>query len=362
MQRMPSNGFGRGTRALWPAWRTGMAPWAWTELLGTASLSGVTPTVTTGLLGNGGGGLIERINAWNSFCAVGNSIYIAGMGGHGDYWGNEAYQLNLSANTPAWVILSQPTPTASVTFLTPHYADGRPTSCHLYYSLWAYGTQVIRVGGYAGSDNVFTNPATDVYDLTINDWVAASTYADMPASAFGWAQCMDSRDGTIYAAASSNLYKRNVTTGAWTQLAVFPDNGSATSYGGTALDTKRNQIVIFRDAYQTASGGLRYDIAGNAFTKITFTGASSLTVVAVVGNSAWYDSGLDKFILKSPTADAVYLIDPVTWGVTVLTTAGGSAIATSTNGPYNKFVQAPNFGGYAYQPNDSSNVWFLANQ
>lgn len=352
----------------WPAWRQGMAQWEWKELAGTAAFSGAKPTDTRYGAASG------RLDAWNGFAASGKSVYIAGMGGHADYSGNEAYKLDLSVASPSWAMLREPSAWEDRLTNVAYFADGRPNSAHLYYSLWCIGNEIIRVrndshweGGQTGDRKCVA------FDLLVNDWTCATAYAgagttwpDSPNGTTGLAVCKHPDTDEIYVVGATHLHRRNPTTGVWTQLAALADNGSAAYYRASAVDTTRNRLVIFGDSYDTPLGGILYDIAGNSFSTIAFSSddanASAQAIASSGGQSAWYDATLDRFIVKTGTGDDVYLVHPTTWVVTAQSTTGGGSIVDAVNGVLNKFVHVPELGGIFYQPRHSSNGWFLATE
>lgn len=351
-----------------PAWRNALTQWQWVELAGTAAFSGAKPTDTRY------GADSSRLDAWNGFAVSGQAVYIAGMGGHADYSGNEAYKLDLSVAVPSWVMLREPSAWEDRITNVAYFADGRPNSAHLYYTLWAVGGNIIRCGNYShweGGQSV--DQETVEFNLTENDWTCATGYAgpsstwpDAPVTGIGRTHCQDPRDETIYAAGQAHLYKRNPTTGVWAQLAAFPDNGSATNYRASAIDTTRNRLVIFGDAYRVPTGGLLYDITTNTISRIEYNSTDSNATAELIaergGQSAWFDESIDRFIVKTTNTNKVYLVHPTTWEVTEQATTGGSAITNAVNGVFNKFVQVPDLGGIFYQPNHASNGWFLATE
>lgn len=350
-----------------PAWRNALARWQWAQLSGTSEFSEVTPTT------NPGGAYRGRLDAWNGFTAKDSAVYTAGMGGHTDYAGNEAYKLDLSVASPAWVILRQPTPAAYLTYGTQasnapyclQEPDGkiRPSSAHLYYALHAIGNELIRTdNGSQWGDGNSSDDKCVAFDLSTNDWRPPGTYPDSPAGPYATARCIDPRDNTIYYAGSTHLHKRHPTTGVYTQLASWPENATAVYYRASAVDTTRNKVVFFGNAYIPSNGGLVYDITSGTMSAITFSGTGVSNVVAQSGHSAWYDSGLDRFLVKTDSGSTIYTVNPVTWECAVLSTTGGSSITNAANGVFNKFVYVPSLGGYYYQPNHASNGWFLASE
>lgn len=351
-----------------PAWRNALAQWQWVELTGTAAFSGAKPTDTRYGAASG------RLDAWNGFAASGKSVYIAGMGGHADYSGNEAYKLDLSVASPSWAMLREPSAWEDRLTNVAYFADGRPNSAHLYYSLWCVGNEIIRVrndshweGGQSGDRECVA------FDLLVNDWTCATAYAgagttwpDSPNGTIGMSICKHPSTDELYVVGATHLHRRNPTTGVWTQLVAIPENGSATYYGASAVDTTRNRVVFFRDGYRPPLGGFMYDITANTIVRIEFNSADSNATAQLVssagGQSAWYDASIDRFVVKTGAGDKVYLVHPTTWAVTEQATTGGSTIANAANGVFNKFVQVPDLGGIFYQPNHASNGWFLATE
>ena len=353
---------GREGPSTLPAWRQAMSPWEWVELSGTAAFSGEQPDVTTGL-----GGLDGRLNAWNGLCAVGTKVCSAGAGGHADYAGNEAYSIELNADAPAWGILRQPTPAADLLTDSAYYADGRPSSSHTYYNLHGLlaRNRVFRVGNGSqwGGGNSMDRELV-AFRLDTNDWDTADTWPDAPTASYALATCQNLATGDIYVSGETHLHRLNADDMTWGQVAPWLDNSSAVYYAASAVDTTRDRVVFFADAYQTAAGGLVCDIAGGTFSKIAFTGtpAADAAVIGPAGNTAWFDPVLDRFILKSRIGDDVYLVHPTTWAITAQITTGGATITNATNGVFNKFVAVPALGGIFYQPNHASNGWFLATE
>lgn len=356
-----------------PAWRNTLARWQWYEIPGTINFSGVLPTTIPG------GSDAGRLNAWNGFAASGSAVYTAGMGGHTDYAGNEAYKIDLNSSSPTWTILRQPTPAAYLIQGTignsqPLYAlepDGkrRPSSGHLYYSLHVVGDEIIRTdNGSQWGDGNANDDKCFAFDLTTNDWRPDGTYPNSPSGAYSTARCKDPRDGTIYYAGSSGLYKRNPSTGVYTLIGPWAENETSVYYRASAVDTLRNRVVFFGDAYRPSNGGIMFDLTSNARTAITFSGTGVSSVVAQSGHSAWYDTGLDRFLVKTDTGSTIYSVNPTTFEVSLLSTTGGSSILNAVNGVFNKFVYVPDLRGYFYQPQHTStgvagsNAWFLASE
>ena len=335
-------------------------PWQWLEL-STANLSVVAPPNTSAGFSYRAG----RVDAWNGMAALGTSVYMAGVGGHADWAGNEAYRCDLAAANPVWTMLNQPTPDASIRTDVTHYADGRPTSSHTYYSLHgdALRGKIFRFGiGSAWGSGNFQRPNVDAFDLARNDWDAANTWPSVPeAISYAKSQVQHPLTGDTYVVGASYLWRFTRASGSWARLAALPNNGSAAYYRAAVLDTRRNAIVILGDHYRQPAGVLIYDIAANTWANNrSLSGAQAATVTAQAGHAAHYNAAVDRYIVKTNVAGQVIAVDPVTLEATVLATTGGTNVPQAVNGVFGKFVAMPQLGGYAYQPNGSAKLWFLA--
>jgi hypothetical protein len=343
-----------------PAWRTALAPWQWVELA-SADLSTVSPTAVPG---GGIGARTSRIDAWNGITAVGGKVCMAGVGGHADWAGNEGYECDLLAESPTWTMLNQPSANADIRVDVTHYADGRPTSSHTYYALHAdpVRNKIFRVGvGSAWGSGNFQARTVDSFNLTTNDWDAA-TWPSVPESlSIALAQCQNPVTGDIYACGVTRLWRFNLAAGTWTQLALIPNSGSATYYRSSLVDPVRNRVIVLGNAYATPAGILVYDIAAGIWSTATLTGAQASTVAAQTGDVAYYDAQLDKYLMF-PGGSTVIEIDPVTLGTSLRGTSGGGAMLDSINGVFQKIVYVSELKGYAYQVRGASKLWFLASE
>jgi hypothetical protein len=348
-----------------PAWRTAMSAWQWVELP-LAHLAVIGPAITPGL-SLGGGYRSARIDAWNGMTSLGTSIYMAGVGGHADYAGNEGYQCDLAQSAPQWVMLSEPTPDSEVTLNTTHYKDGRPTSSHTYYSLFtdSLRNKVFRFGiGSGYGDGNFNRPTVDAFDLTKNDWDAANTWASVPESiGLGKAQTQHPITGDVYVLGDTKLWRFNRSNATWTQLAEIPQNGTAGYYRASMVDTTRNRLVILGDRYKTPTGILIYDMANNTWSNDqTLKGSYAAQTAAETGNVGYYNAETDTYLVKTSEAGQVLEVEPDTLTTKLVATTGGDGVPNAANGVFGKFVAVPALGGYAYQPTGNARMWFLASK
>lgn len=344
-----------------PAWRRTMAQWEWKELAGT-SLSLTSPTTITG---SPYGALVGRMDAWNGIAANGTRLYLAGSGGHTDWAGNDAYSLDLGAGSPgAFVLDREPTAGAYIQQDVAYYDDGRPISSHTYYSLHFDPTRnkLFRMGvASAWGDGNHQFATVDAFDYTTGDWDAAGTWDSFPLTLdYARSMARDASNGNVYVVGPVYLYRWNVADGSITQLAAIPNGGDAAYYRASLVDHVRGKFIVFGDAYDTPTGILVYDIAGNTWDSskaVSGTGAS--TVAAASAHAAHYDADADAYIVKTNIGDDVYSIAPITYAVSAITVSGDTPV-NAVNGVFQKFVYMPDLGGFSYLPRHSANVFFLA--
>lgn len=367
-QALPVIGGEISASATWPAWRRSMSRWEWRQIPGT-DLSIVAPNPSVP------GALSARIDAWNGLAADvrANRLFSAGNGGHADYSGNEVYEVDLSVDTPQWRMLIAPSSTddilaSNVTkgIYNDYYRDGRPASTHTYYALQFLASRnaifKFGAGSLWGTGNE-SNWKTDAFSLNNNDWQPAGTWPDVSDTRNGViasSTCMNPATEEVYVAAPVQLRRFDPTSGTFTRLAAWPDNSSAVYARGCAFDTARNRVVYFGDAYRVPTGGLVYDVKSNAFSRIVFTGDTAVDITKANYHFAWYEPKIGKFLVKTTVGDRVYAVDPETFAVSPVGTAGGSSLPDAANGVQTRWQRLPKLGGYAYYPRYGSGIWFLA--
>lgn len=365
MMRFPNRG--RGTPvapSAYPAWRSPMAQWEWKELPGTG-ISLAVPTIRPT------GDITYKIIAWNGLAVIGTRIIWAGVGGHADWAGNEGTALELGVDSPgAPVIIKQPTPAAYYVIDADYYAvepDGkrRPTSDHTYYNQHPdlVRNKVFRLGvGSSWGGGNWTSNNVDAFDLNINDWDDANTWADPTQSTpRACAQCRDPSTGNVYVSGLANLLRWNHIDATWTVLAAWPDgaNGTATYYRSSLVDTVRNRVVFLGNAFAASGVALIYDIAAGTWSQPSLTGAYAALVTAQEGATAHYDSASDLYLYKSVTGSQVVTVNPSTFATSLLATTGPS-VPNALNGNFGRFQFMSDLGGYCYYPTGTDNCWFLA--
>jgi hypothetical protein len=349
-----------------PAWRQGLAKWQWVELPGTSLSNQPVPNPSTGDLETPS----QRIDAWNGLAANrdNNRVYLACAGGHADWAGNEAYEIDLQLDQPRWRLLRNPTAGKDVLFGQSYYADGRPSSTHLYYALQFVRARgrvfKLSAGSLWGSGNE-SNSKVDAFDLVVSDWDPAGTYAEgVPGGgAIDRPYAQDQTTDDAYTFFGGAFRRWSAATATWESLAPRPSyaNDDIVSGSGSAVDPTR-QAVFVRNAYRTATReGLALTFgASPTLTDVTFTGPASSTVTTSA-TGVQYLPGEDAFLLKTGTGGEVARIDAATLVVTSLTTSGPTP-PDAVNGVYTRWLYLPRLKGLAYLPHGKANFWFLASE
>ena len=352
--------------ATWPAWRKALSRWQWKQIPGT-DLSTVVPSPAVP------GALSARIDAWNGLAADTrtNRLYSAANGGHADYSGNEVVELDLSGETAAWRMLRAAAAAASIAAsdytkgaFYDYYLDGRPASTHTYYALQFIASRnaifKFGAGSLWGTGNE-SNWKTDAFSIASGDWHAAGTWPDAAprGGATGAPVCKNPNTEEVYVATPAGLKRFDPSSGAYTSVAAWPENSTAVYARACAVDPARNRVVFFGDAYRVPAGGLVYDVASNAMSRISFSGAAG-DITAQNYHYAWYEAKIGRFLLKTASSDKVYSIDPDTYAVAQVSTTGGASVPDAANGVQSRWQRLPNLGGYAYYPRSGSGIWFLA--
>ncbi len=311
----------------------------------------------------------QRINAWNGLAANRDNgkLYLACAGGHADWAGNEAYEIDLEQALPKWRLLRGPTPGASIVMNMPYYSDGRPSSTHLYYALHFVRSRARIFKLSAGSvwgDGNSNNNKVDAFNLTTNDWEPAGTYPEASASgnAIDRPYAQHPLTDDLYTFIAGSFRRWSAATATWQTLAARPSyaNDDVVSASASAVDPTRQRAIFVRNAYRVPQRqGLQLTFAG-ALSDVTFTGAAAASV-ASAGAGMEYLPGEDAFLLKTSSGGEVLLIDAATFGVTVLATTGAAPPAP-VNGVYTRWLYLPRLKGIAYLPSGSANFWFLATE
>ena len=310
----------------------------------------------------GATGPSSKIVAWTSYSidTRDSKCYSAANGGHNDYAGNEVDCFSAETESPAWSVRRAPTASVSVNENN-HYADGRPDSRHSYYgqTVDETGDRLMTWGGGKWATVGSLHTKVDSFRLADNDWNAADTHPDVPNAisnsgvVFAYGVCVGS-GGDVYLFGNFNIHRwnraSNTMTSRLTGVACY-GNDTAVAY-----DSSRGRFLVLGG--QNADSQT-YTIGSNAVADVTRTGAQAANVLGSE-NGMVYVPAIDAYLLrKAGSGGTVYRIDASTFDCTLFSTSGGTGIPATTNGPYNKFLYAPNLKGCLYFPSYTGNVWYL---
>jgi hypothetical protein len=344
-----------GAPAPQPLWMSGMAAWECKQLANT-NINDTLPTVTTGL-----GDPVTRISAWNAIVVWFWKVYQALGGGHADWAGNDVECNDLELDVPTqWALMREPTPAADLLADTDEYADGNPTARHIYYAVFVdllrHMLFFFGIGSGHGNGG-HTTTTRHGFNLLTNEFDPAGTWSSVPGTlARGQAMCQDPRTGDVWICGDVNIIKWTRATNTFTVLAAFPQNGSATYYRASAVDTLRERVVILGDAYNTDTGILIYDIAGNSFSSDELTGSYAATVAAASGNAADYWADEDYFVVKTNSGHTHIIVDAATFA-TSLAPVTGDVPPNAANGVFGLWRRLDK--GWIYKPSGNNDLFYI---
>lgn len=335
-----------------PAWMAGKAVGEWFEIPGTSGAGGAAIEAYSGM----------AINELTS------EVLIAAAGGHTDSYDNRVVSLNLASDTPSW---KQRLPSSTSYALdVAYYADGMPSSRHLYSSVH-FVPQVNRLMLF-GARGVYGASASyakvDAFNLDTNKWDPAGTWADMPAGYYGSGQIRAT--GEVL---STGLKKWSPVDRKWTDL-VTSANGDVVRWP-IAVDSRRSQVFCLQ-----WGDGQGYDPLRLVASRVAL-GTGQQVTVSFNPSSAltqWlndkptyaameYDPDNDRFLFyagQGDMANRVYVIKPNdgnTWDMSLLSAGSVKVAASPDNGSgmQNRMRYVPALRGIVLLARGSANLFFL---
>ncbi len=339
----PSGGGGTA-----PAWFAALADKTWGSVASVGTLDAVKPS-----------GAVNHqniIHAWSGGCVDTDrkSLMVVG-GGHSDYSGNEAYELVLTAATPAWVRLMNPSPAVAGDQITGTLSNGQPRSFHTYDMVAYGGGKTYLAGSPATWPNGYSSNGIWRLDRSGTPiWVLLPTRAPGPTSGtFGLDEgyslgtcAFDSTTGNIYATGSGcfSFYAINTATDAVTTIAGTINPGLYV----TSAIAPSLRAWVFLSPTGTGNGGFQVvNLNNNAITSPTLSGSPPRTAAGIV----WHPAS-NAFLIWSGGA-TLYKLTPganaFTGTYTLSTVANGGGGVTPTaadsNGTYGRFALVPDLGG-----------------
>jgi|SRR5690348_6713442 len=316
-------------------------------------------------------------------------------GGHGNYYGNELYALNLTANPITLTRLNEPT---RFTSHTPGDCgsggtnwDGTPCSRHTYDYLAYIPTtnEMVDFGGSKSPDGSFcvgvSGNSIDAWTVNLASltWTSRGIFVANCSSIYSGADYDQNSDRVIFADAN-NIFTYNPSTHAVTE--VGGDYTQHGSYSTVAVDPKDKYFFVISSGQHCCGGTTnadlyRFDISNPAAVPSptsligTVTGCS-----AWIGNTAkppaatWYPArnvvvfwnGGASVGLYNPQTNSCTTVTPSGTTPTCTTvTADGCASGAMTHGTYGRFRYAQNtdangnLGGFVLANDPNENCFFL---
>ena len=273
--------------------------------------------------------------AWNSavFDTTRNRLIIWG-GGHGDYYGNEIYALNL--NTLTIQRITDPgLPLGSETTCQEAIAGSiQPNSRHTYDGI-TYMPNVDRMFAFGGSlacGGGSFSTGTWTYAFTTMNWQKMNPTGAIPSAVPGVVTAYDPNTGKVFLHDSNYLYAYTFSSNAYQRLS----GDNPINYHMTAtIDPKRKKFVIVG-----AGNVYAYDIgSGSSYSRQTLstTGGSSIVNSDYPGLA--YDPISDRIVAWNG-GNTVYSLnlDTRVWATTTYTGGPGPAIPAGT---YKRWSYSP---------------------
>ena len=271
--------------------------------------------------------------------------------------------ISLVSDAPSWVLRRASSTSTQADVL--YYADGLPTSRHLYHHLhYLPARNAVLLGGcrYGYGGGTPTGPGMDLFDLTTNEWLPRMTFPDITPFV-AYAIEVDG-EGRVWTAVGQRFEPASST---------WSTPGSGPGLGRFPQATAPARHAIFNLQYGDGQG---YDLnlgvtaklldtqTGNS-QNITFNPSQALTEFTTAQPTYAgmdYDAANDRFLFYSGVETGkVYVITPnagTVWDLSVLPVTGMPAAAVGA-GINKRFRYLPTLGGFVLLTSRSSNLFFL---
>lgn len=378
-----------------PAWRSNMEANTWIVVPLSNSLSDVDPAADPTLNPNavgaapwrGTGGQSMVVDAWNSFVPsqTDGRLWLTCCGGHGDYAGNEHYELNLLLENPYWVMKRRPSSNSIDGIITLNdgqestgvYSDGRIRSTHVYQTqVHVPGRGIFMSDNTASYSSAAGNPQKAFWITEAGEHSVACDYSALPLSAGAGGCCYDSTRDVLWFTRANSL----------SRIAKYnPNSGEVTAHGTTDSWVGSNARMIYiasRDlvAHLTGigSGLVLWNPATETWKRsVTVNGTKPTWLSGNTGacGSAWVES-LGKIVLWNNTTDAEKLAtltpgadafnDAWTWGELAASPSNAVTPPVKPSTPsgiasiLGKFGYVPFLNGCYLQTQYSSDLYFYS--
>lgn len=371
-----------------PSWRKAMSANTWAEV-GSNTIADIDPEDDAAINPNhpssapwhGSQGLAGAINPWCGGCFDDeNSVFwLPLQGGHGDYGGNEPYKIDLSANSPTWEMVRNPSGAVGneITLAdgqeaTGLYSDGRLRSIHSYNKcVYIPGTgPALAVTGATYSSGAagvlkpaIINPETG----ELATFGAASTYFLNLNASSGLGAAYDPARNAIWVtpANGKKIHYYNITTNAWNWPGVSRDAGG---YAGLEYLPDHDCLIWFNS--NLTNDFSIYDCSTNTLydpsitgTYVGIGGLGGTKQPRYCGNNtiAIWDNSTNTTIINTISFSSNPRTD--TWQINQLSVAGGNTVtptAKNSNGTYGRFFYSSKLDGFGVLNAYNQKIYFYA--
>jgi len=274
-------------------------------------------------------------------------------GGHGGYFGNELYALDL--NLLKMVRLNDPSDVTGYDFNDCYapdaYPDGRPASRHTYDGL-AYIAHAEKMYAFSGAKAPCGYQGSDTWTLDLATVTTAPAGRAAPwalvspqvsggtlRGGVGVVADYDPTSKQVIMSELLNVWSYDIDTNRYTLL---NDQGASLDYHMTGrVDPKRKLFFVMGASGSPGGGLVVFDIAsGSTHARQSWTSqvAGCEALLSAIYPGLAYDPVQDKLV-GWPGGDSVYLFDPDAKSCTKVTYPGGPGPqnANGTNGRFRYF-------------------------
>ena len=372
-------------RFAWPAWRLAMTPNTWAAI-GTTLASidsednaGINNSYPSNAIWHATVGQAAIINAWCGGCydSANDVLWLPLGGGHNDYAGNEPYKIDISAESPAWEMVRNPSGAIGnlITLddgqeTTGIYSDGRPRAIHSYNKpcyVPGVGPVITVQGGtykVGGSANGTLKPIVINETTGEGTFKTAGTMSNVDTSGSG--SCYDPTRHALWyrSSGTGGFYKYDITGDSW---AAQGSSFAVSGYSGLEYLPDYDCILWINSGL--TNGFAVFDCATTTLYQPSKTG--SLTGMSLSGEAqprrftatqvALWDNATSTTQINVMSFASNPRTD--TWQISQLSVDGSNAVtptAAAANGTYGRFFYSSNLSGFGVINSITDQIYFYA--